>query len=399
MKGSLRIMLRRARALINPLKFTALLLWCLVLLQSAVAAPPKRAEVMEQLKDIRLKIDNEEGRRKSLEREEKSLQQGVVAVEKELGSLQTQEEALRAELKRLGDELAVVEIAVDESKRMVRGSQRHFKDRLIAMYKMRRGAGQLGYLAAAISSQDFLTRAFLLAAVARYDLSKLEELSKEVNRLEFEEKKLSAITEKRNRRLDEVSKLESRLQGKKEEREVALREISAKKELQERSLEKLERSAKSLEALLEKLMGSEEVEVSAGEGLERARGRLPMPVSGKIVQRFGKQKHQEFSDMVIVKGLEIATEVGTKVRPVAPGKVVLSQTLPGFGNVVIVDHGKRYYTLYGRLASTLATVGTDVTPSSVLGLTGEVDYQGRNFYFELRLKGKAVDPMDYLAHN
>ena len=99
--------------------------------------------------------------------------------------------------------------------------------------------------------------------------------------------------------------------------------------------------------------------------------------------------------MVFVKGLEFNARPGARVSAVAAGKVVLNQVLPGFGNVVIVDHGERYYTLYGRLASGLSRVGDVVKKGEVVGVVGEPDKRNRNFYFELRIKGKPVDPLGF----
>jgi murein hydrolase activator len=101
--------------------------------------------------------------------------------------------------------------------------------------------------------------------------------------------------------------------------------------------------------------------------------------------------------MIFIKGLEFSGNVGEKVRPVAKGKVVFSQLLPGLGNVVIVDHGKRYYTLYGRLSSVLTQLGDIVGRGDTVGILGEPDRKGRNFYFELRQKGKAMNPQPFFS--
>jgi len=101
--------------------------------------------------------------------------------------------------------------------------------------------------------------------------------------------------------------------------------------------------------------------------------------------------------MVFIKGLEFRAKVGERVRAVAPGKVVFSQVMPGFGNVLILDHGMRFYTLYGRLALSHRGVGELINTRDVLAVTGQPDNLGRNFYFELRRHGKAIDPTGYFG--
>jgi septal ring factor EnvC (AmiA/AmiB activator) len=73
--------------------------------------------------------------------------------------------------------------------------------------------------------------------------------------------------------------------------------------------------------------------------------------------------------------------------------------VPEYGNVVIVNHGKRFYTLYGRLNEIVPLVGDIVEGGDVLARTGKKDRWGRNFYFELRYKGKAIDPWRYFANS
>jgi septal ring factor EnvC (AmiA/AmiB activator) len=161
----------------------------------------------------------------------------------------------------------------------------------------------------------------------------------------------------------------------------------------EEILTKLRASAGELEAILSRFTGGSGSSDSKAPQLRVA--SLPLPVSGEIVQKFGRQKHEQFSDMLFIKGIEFAVAIGDKVRTVREGQVVLSQVLPGYGHLVIIDHGGRCYSLYGRLASSLVGVGAKVKQHDVIGVVGQADERGRNFYFELRLKGKPVDPSPY----
>src|SRR5262249_7355065 len=126
-------------------------------------------------------------------------------------------------------------------------------------------------------------------------------------------------------------------------------------------------------------------------------GKLPVPIVGSVLERFGAHRHEEFDDVLFSKGMEFRADVGAKVLAVAAGKVVYSGVLPAYGNVVILDHGARYYTLYGRLASSLVSVGRVVNSGEMLAVVGQPDDKGRNFYFEIRLRGKAVDPNGFFG--
>ena len=132
-----------------------------------------------------------------------------------------------------------------------------------------------------------------------------------------------------------------------------------------------------------------------GRGLQPLKGKLPLPIAGDLLGTFGRHHHEEFSDIVFSKGLEFGAEEDEKVRAVANGRVILNQPLPGYGNVVIVDHGRRYYSLYGRLKQMLVEVGDVIDQKDTIGVVGEPGKGGRNFYFELRVRGKAINPVAY----
>jgi lipoprotein NlpD len=114
------------------------------------------------------------------------------------------------------------------------------------------------------------------------------------------------------------------------------------------------------------------------------------------VQKFGKVKVTDFADMIFSKGLEFATTVGTEVFVVLAGKVAYVGNLPGYETVVVVDHGSRSYSLYGRLGKSLVKAGELLGQDQAVGVTGEPDLKGRNFYFEVRKSGNPVDPEQIL---
>lgn len=123
---------------------------------------------------------------------------------------------------------------------------------------------------------------------------------------------------------------------------------------------------------------------------------LVSPVSGKVLQKFGKVKVSDFADMIFSKGLEYSTPVGAKVHAITHGKVAYVGTMPAYETVVVLDHGARSYSLYGRLGSAAVKKGDAIERDGVLGATSELDKKGRNFYFEVRKNGAPVDPESVL---
>ena len=131
-------------------------------------------------------------------------------------------------------------------------------------------------------------------------------------------------------------------------------------------------------------------------GLSNLQGKLVVPVGGKIQRLFGKRRQGQ----VRWKGIVIDTRSGNSVKSVADGIVLYSDWLKGFGLVTIVDHGKGYMSVYGRNQALLKNVGDKVLAGEAISLAGTSGGQARaSLYFEIRHKGKALNPSKWLARS
>ena len=125
------------------------------------------------------------------------------------------------------------------------------------------------------------------------------------------------------------------------------------------------------------------------------RGRLRLPVRGALAARYGAARGEGGGSS---KGVFIKTEAGAEVRAVAAGRVVFADYLRGFGNLLIVDHGDQYLSIYGNNETLLKHAGDAVTAGDVVSLTGNSSGDDRTgLYFELRFRGKPFDPMGWVG--
>ena len=108
-------------------------------------------------------------------------------------------------------------------------------------------------------------------------------------------------------------------------------------------------------------------------GLFSARGSLSAPVKGKVVQHFGKVKLASFKDVLFSKGVEFSTPENDEVHAVLAGLVAFSGTLPGYDTVVILDHGARSYSLYGRLGTSVVKKGETVCIIEAMKILNEIE--------------------------
>src|SRR5205814_1545165 len=122
------------------------------------------------------------------------------------------------------------------------------------------------------------------------------------------------------------------------------------------------------------------------------RGALDWPVAGALRRRFGLGGAQSAES----NGIEIAAIEGAAVQAVHDGVVAYAEPFTGFGNLVIVDHGAQVFSLYGDLLEVSVKRGTRVERGQTVGKVGSAAAGGAGLYFELRVDGRPVDPLQWL---
>jgi septal ring factor EnvC (AmiA/AmiB activator) len=134
---------------------------------------------------------------------------------------------------------------------------------------------------------------------------------------------------------------------------------------------------------------------NVGGAFATLRGRLRLPVKGAIAGRFGTPRPEGGA---LWKGLFIRAAEGAEVKAVAEGTVVFSDWLRGFGNLLVIDHGDDFLSVYGNNESLLAAVGAGVRNGEAVATVGNSGGNPESgLYFELRHRGLAFDPMKWSA--
>ncbi len=133
----------------------------------------------------------------------------------------------------------------------------------------------------------------------------------------------------------------------------------------------------------------------AADGIAARKGRLAWPVRGELSNRFGSRREGGGPPWT---GIVIRCAPGSAVRAVAPGQVVFADWLRGFGNLVVLDHGGGFMSLYGYNDSLLLPVGTAVDEGDVIAHSGSSGGGGETgLYFEIRQLGQALDPTEWVG--
>ncbi len=270
--------------------------------------------------------------------------------------------------------------------------------------------GELSYARLLFSLDDpgdILRGYRYVSRIASADGDQIRAFKESLSRLSELEEQLKRRTAQNLETRRRLADARGALSARKSNKETRLEEIGRERELQER----LAGEYQKREAELLRLLGengdippSGETEkplpplppVSNPVPLRVRKGEIPWPVGGTLVRRFGVERDPKFGTRTIQQGIEIDAFPEIEVHAVHAGRVVYADQFVGYGMLVIIDHGSREHTLYGRLGELRVAQGDEVAEGALLGLLPNTRVTGSGLHFEVRVQGKPEDPMDWL---
>lgn len=264
-------------------------------------------------------------------------------------------------------------------------------DRLRAIYKLK-GPSLARFLFAAKNSADLERNLKILGVVVQRDFQLIKSYRDSMGDLNYRKDRL---TEK----LASLREVEStlRFHEKKLQNEIAqknkiLAGIRRNKMFTHEQIQSLKKQSLNYDLADTGLM-----DLLLKPSFETQKGNLPRPVQGPVVKSFGLQKVQDQSYVLSHKGLLMASPPGTPVKAVFGGIVSFAGRLPGLGEVLILDHGDHYYTVYGNNATLRAQLGQEVAQGQVIANTGRSSIDQQNgLYFEVRHFSEPYNPKDWV---
>lgn len=397
---------------------------CVVLVAIILGIPARPSfgedeKLAAQLQKIKADVENAESEIARMKGEFNALLAKRNQLEGSLKSIKGEDLAIQRKVFEMKERAVALTAEVLASEKRVVEQQRKIQSRLKAMY-----------INTSVSVSPVIS-----GKAARGDLERLSLYARKVRDFDsriFKDASDAVVALMRSRSalegaLNAEEKLRAQLAVKRKdaERESAkikgvTDELVAKQKAAQESLSLLQSEAKKVEDMIASLTSGaedeEEEEESLAEDTVKDRTdsvvvpppvatkdlihpslfdkslRSSAPVKGEVLQSFGRSKLTNFADMVRSKGIDFSTPPGSDVHVVQNGKVVFAGMMPGYDQVVVVEHGGRSYSLYGRLGTVAVETGDIVEHDHVIATTSAADAKGRNFYFEVRKNGMPVDP-------
>jgi len=129
-------------------------------------------------------------------------------------------------------------------------------------------------------------------------------------------------------------------------------------------------------------------------------GLLKMPVDGNVISKYGKYIEPHSGAPNFRNGIEIKSRPGTPIRAVFSGQTIFSSWLKGYGNVIIIAHGKNYHTVYAHAEELFRSKGEKVKVGEVIATVGDTGAMtGPTLYFEIRHQGNPIDPLEWINNS
>jgi len=348
-----------------------------------------------------------EGIKKKIKKEK----QGIIKVKEEEGSvlqsLEKVEKRLEGQISRLkGINASFKAISLDLQKRereeellslSLRVRRRLFKKRARALYKWQRGGSPFILLNGGGSVTDLMRRKRYLELMLVKDRELVDNLHSESAEQQALKKALVGKRKNLDRQKSALLKVKGSIRQERKKKRQILARLKREKKIRTRALKELEQAALRLQKMMDEIVRKpmvKPVKAYRGKGFAAVKGRLPYPVRGKVVGGFGKTSHPEFPAEVFRKGIDIEAPLGEEIKAVETGRVIFAGRFSGYGKMIIIDHGERYYTVYAHLFEILKKPGESAQKGESIALVGDSgSLQGARLYFEIRKDGQPLDPL------
>jgi septal ring factor EnvC (AmiA/AmiB activator) len=358
----------------------------------------------ERIKSLQKEVESAEGKKTDATDALKQSEQAISTANRRLRELAQQQESVGATLSQVQRESRDTQGKI--------GNQQALLGQLLSHYYLH---GQHDPLKILLNQQDpnqlarqlhyytYLSRArATLIASLRTNLAHSRELA------QLYQEKSAELEQVKS----EQARQKTQLEKDKEARKTVLVRINQQITSQRHEIGRLQRDEKRLTQLIERLSRlaqpkkkkgapatshSQSTPEPTGGALHQLKGKLHFPVRGELAHRFGSQREDSGATW---KGMFIKAAAGQDVKSIANGRVVFSDWLRGFGNIVIVDHGDDYMSLYGNNETLYKQAGETVRAGDTVAATGNSGgIAETGLYFEMRHKSRPFDPLGWVKLN
>lgn len=369
---------------------TLLLLFSLIFLASASYGITPEEEYRKLQRDM-LEQKKKLG---EVQKKEYSVLSELEKANKKLGIIEGELRISRKKLKQTESNIAAVDSELTKNKAILKKQQGWLKRKLRLMHKFGYSGDTIIMLLSVDNISQMMRIWKYLENITRHEHKILSNYRENLRSLDEKNKKLLALKEEVIANEKYTKTKEAELSKKKRAKEIILSSVRHEKARQLAMIKEMEKASKKLQDIIRE---SSKTDSFSSTGFSRFKGKLPWPVDGRVALPYGSQKDPQFDTPVFRHGIHIQTDDNSDARAVNSGKVIFAEWFKGFGKLVIVNHGGGYHTLYGNLSEIFSMVGDIIKKNQKIGQVGTSGIlNAPGLYFEIRYKGKPLDPTQWL---
>ena len=308
---------------------------------------------------------------------------------------------LSAELAELAQRMDVLEEQYHEIEQRAAHNEAYVAGRLAGLYKLS-WLGKFNILASAESMFDFFSNKRTLEHILAHDETVMVDLAKDKADMQALLTQLAARSNEKQAASKDLAQRIDTMKIEQVRRESLLKAVRSKKSLQLAAIDALKASVRDLDRTVAAFESEPQPASFVATAVKEKpfaalKGLLMMPVKGKIVSFFGHYKDSRFNVTNFQSGINIKADRGEPIRAVYSGKTLFSDWFKGFGNMIIIDHGDHYYTVYAHLEEQFKTKGDPVEAGEVIATVGDTgSLTGAGLHFEVRHHGKPMNPLSWI---
>ncbi|MCB9481376.1 MAG: peptidoglycan DD-metalloendopeptidase family protein [Desulfobacteraceae bacterium] len=328
----------------------------------------------------------------------KTILTGLDEIDKAVNNAENKLASVKKDYIDLTDKIREQKRKIKEVEKEIESLQPFVDKRIVSLYKLSR-VGQMNLLCSADSVMDFIKRQKALKKIISSDLSLIGKYS--YYRKEYID--LSKSLEKEQEHLNDLSEKIAKYlrikESEKEKKKALLREINEKEAVKISVISSLEEAAENLDEKL-KVLGEKKADKNTESELrtfDSYKGLLNYPVKGDIISRFGQGRTEDGGVYAYKSGIGLKADIGEPVQSVFSGKVVFADWFKGYGNMLIIDHGNSFYTIYAHVQEYFKQKGDSVRKDEVIATIGETgSMDGPVLHFEVRHHGTPLNPLSWI---
>jgi septal ring factor EnvC (AmiA/AmiB activator) len=367
-----------------------------VLSSPSISDQEEVVEYEKRLQEIATEIENLKTRIKRDERKKASILAQLDRISTNKRLIKKELSLYDIQMKKANTELTALDKKIPELRTKLEKEKESIGKILTILYKY----GRIDFIDFIIEADDMeslLQGNKHLVLLAQHQDKIVADYLQTLNELHAAEKNL----EEKKR---EISELIQGAQQKKMDFEAEekknrdlVRQIEQNRTTHLKTMDELEERAEQLQKLMKKILNSKIPPSITLIPLYEKKGALPWPLAGRVVTRYGLQRHPRFNTTTMNNGIEISPRKDVLVKCIHPGTVAYTDHFQGYGNLIIIDHGMSYYTLYGHCSDFLVKKGDPVQADQSIAVVGDYSsLSGTTLYFEIRYKTKPLNPLQWL---